>query len=267
MPRKMAIKSRTKSFRALFFVVFIIYLFAGTLNGSGSIPIYSYSIIKEYPHDPEAFTQGLVYDNGLLYEGTGLYGNSSLRRVELETGRILDLVTLPPWLFGEGLAIWGNRLIQLTWQSGIGLVYYKSNMSRIGDFVYQTEGWGITSDDRRLIMSDGTDTVHFLDPDSFEEIGQLKVRANGTPLFGLNELEYVNGSIYANIWKTRKIAIISPQTGDVLSWIDLESITDEKNWKNIDVMNGIAYDTEGDRLFVTGKLWPELFQIKVMEKD
>lgn len=263
----MAIKGRMKPFHALFLVAFIIYLYAGVANVSSSIPIYSYSIVKEYPHDPGAFTQGLVYDNGLLYEGTGLYGNSSLRRVELETGRILDLVTLPYWLFGEGLTIWGNKLIQLTWQSELGLVYDKSNMSRIGDFVYQTEGWGITSDERRLIMSDGTDTLHFLDPDSFKEIGQLKVQADGTPLFGLNELEYVNGSIYANVWKTRKIAIISPQTGEVRAWIDLEGITDKKNWKNIDVMNGIAYDTEDNRLFVTGKFWPEIFQISVTEKD
>jgi glutamine cyclotransferase len=265
MPKKMAIKGRTKLFLVLFFTTFIIYLCASLLNGSGSIPIYSNSIVKEYPHDPGAFTQGLVYENGMLYEGTGLYGNSSLRRVELETGRILDIVTLPSWLFGEGLTIWGNKLIQLTWRSEIGLVYDKSNMSKIGDFVYETEGWGITSDERRLIMSDGTDMLHFLDPYSFKEIGQLKVQANGIPLFGLNELEYVNGSIYANVWKTSKIAIISSQTGDVTAWIDLEGITDKKNWKNIDVLNGIAYDKEGDRLFVTGKFWPEVFQIKVLK--
>ena len=235
------------------------------LSEEGAIPVFGYQIVNVYPHSSLAFTQGLVYDEGVLYEGTGLYGRSSLRRVDLETGRVLEQTKLESTLFGEGIALWKDRIIQLTWQSGLGLVYGKENLTRIGNFSYQTEGWGITSDGKRLIMSDGTDILHILDPESFAKTGQINVTANGAPLKGLNELEYINGQIYANVWPTSWIAIISPESGEVKGKIDMQGILQENDIQvsEVDVLNGIAYDAREDRLFVTGKLWPKLFEIKL----
>jgi glutaminyl-peptide cyclotransferase len=232
---------------------------------AGAMPVIGYQIVNVYPHSSFAFTQGLAYDEGLLYEGTGLYGRSTLRRVDLETGRVLQQTNLNSTLFGEGIALWKDRIIQLTWQSGLGLVYGKENLTEIGNFSYKTEGWGITSDNKRLIMSDGTDILHILDPESFVETGQIKVTDSGTPLKGLNELEYVKGQIYANVWPTSWIAIISPESGEVKGKINLQGILQENDIpvSEIDVLNGIAYDSRNDRLFVTGKLWPKLFEIKL----
>ena len=234
---------------------------------ASAIPVFGYQIINVYPHNSAAFTQGLVYDEGVLYEGTGLYGRSSLRRVDLETGRVLEQTRLESNLFGEGVALWKDRIIQLTWQSGLGLVYGKANLTEIRNFSYQTEGWGITPYNKSLIMSDGTDILHILDPESFAETGQIKVTANGIPLKGLNELEYIKGLIYANVWPTNWIAIISPETGEVKGKINLQGILQENytllGYK-VDVLNGIAYDEREDRLFVTGKLWPKLFEIKLV---
>lgn len=234
---------------------------------SASIPIYSYKIVQTYHHDPSAFTQGLVYDGGVLYEGTGEYGQSTLRRVRLEDGSVLQQTKLASSLFGEGVAVWMDRLIQLTWQSGLGLVYGKENLTEIGRFSYRTEGWGLTSDGRQLIMSDGTETLHFLDPETYRERGQMPVKYNGTPVVGLNELEYINGRIYANLWPTSWIAIISPETGDVVGAVDLGGILPKRDARGVDVLNGIAYDAEGDRLFVTGKLWPKLFRIELVPRQ
>lgn len=235
-----------------------------------STPVYGYKIINAYPHDIGAFTQGLVYDGDVLYEGTGLSGRSTLRRVDLETGRVLEQVHLPDRLFGEGIAIWKDRLVQLTWQSCTGLVYDKENLSLAGNFSYRTEGWGITSDEKHLIMSDGTDTLYLLNPDTFKVTGTIKVRYNGQPVKGLNELEYIKGEIYANVWPTSRIAIISPENGEVRAWINLDGLLSKGDSRNasarVDVLNGIAYDREGDRLFVTGKLWPSLFEIKLASK-
>ena len=240
-------------------------------TGSSSVPTFGYKIIKTYPHDSGAFTQGLVYDGGVFYEGTGEYGQSSLRRVDLETGRVLKQKSLAGTLFGEGVAVWKDRLIQLTWRSGIGFVYDKENLTKEGDFRYQTEGWGITSDGRNLIMSDGTETLHFLDPETFQEKGQIKVEAEGVPVQGLNELEYVKGEIYANVWPTNWIVIISPEKGEVKGAINLQGILQkgdsEQEGQKVDVPNGIAYDPEDDRLFVTGKLWPKIFQIELVAED
>jgi len=235
---------------------------------AGAIPVFGYQIVNAYPHSSVAFTQGLVYDQGVLYEGTGLYGRSTLRRVDLETGRVLEQTNPESTLFCEGVALWKDRIIQLTWQSGLGLVYGKENMTIIGNFSYQTEGWGITSDNKGLIMSDGTENLHFLDPESFAETGQIKVTANGSPLRGLNELEYINGQIYANVWPTNWIVIISPESGEVKGKIDLQGILQENEIQGhkVDVLNGIAYDEREDRLFVTGKLWPKLFEIKLIPK-
>ncbi len=237
-------------------------------GNSGIIPIYSYSIVNAYPHDPDAFTQGLVFEDGVLYEGTGLLGRSTLRRVELETGAILQIRELPGQFFGEGITIYGNEIIQLTWQSNVGFVYDKSSFELLQEFNYSTEGWGITHDGKRLIMSDGTSTLHLLDPQTFEEIGQLEVFDNDGPVTRLNELEYIQGEIYANVWQTDRIARISPDTGRVIGWVDLGGLlTAEDRSEPVDVLNGIAYDTEADRLFVTGKLWPKLFEIEVLSPD
>lgn len=239
-----------------------------TPGNSDVIPVYSYNIVNTYPHDPDAFTQGLVLDDGVLYEGTGLYGQSSLRRVELETGAILQIHELSDQFFGEGITIDGDRIIQLTWQSHIGFVYDKDSFELLQEFTYSTEGWGITHDGTRLIMSDGTSTLHFLDPQSFEEIGQVEVFDNDGPVTRLNELEYVQGEIYANVWQTDRMARIAPETGRVVGWVDLEGLLSaEDRSEPIDVLNGIAYDAQTDRLFVTGKLWPKLFEIELTSPD
>lgn len=231
---------------------------------AGRVPICGFEVIRTFPHDSSAFTQGLAYDCGALYEGTGGYGQSTLRRVDLRSGSVLQQTRLNSTFFGEGVAVCNDRIVQLTWKSGIGLVYDKQNLTQIGEFRYPTEGWGITSDGKRLIMSDGTETLHFLDLETFEELGWLKVKAAGVPVQGLNELEYIKGEIYANLWPTNWIAIISPQTGEVLRTVNLSGILQKNDARGVDVLNGIAYDPEGDRLFVTGKLWPKLFQIRIV---
>ena len=234
-------------------------------NENETAPLYTYRIINEYPHDTRAFTQGLVYENGTMYEGTGLLKKSSLRQVELETGNILKIMNLSDEYFGEGVTIFGDRIIQLTWQSNTGFAYNKSDFNQTGEFHYSTEGWGLTTDGEQLIMSDGTAKLHFLDPETYQEKRSVNVTDNGTAITRINELEYVNGEIYANIWLTDRIARISPETGEVLGWIDLTGILNAT--VNADVLNGIAYDMENDRLFVTGKYWPTIFEIEVVPVD
>jgi glutamine cyclotransferase len=237
-------------------------------GNSNGIPVYSYNIVNTYPHDPDAFTQGLVFEDGVLYEGTGLLGHSTLRKVELETGAILQIRELSDEFFGEGIAIYGDKIIQLTWQSNIGFVYDKNSFELLQQFNYSTEGWGITHDGEHLIMSDGTSTLHFLDPQTFEETGQLNVFDDNGPVTRLNELEYVQGEIYANVWQTNRIALIAPETGRVVGWVDLGGLlTAEDRTELVDVLNGIAYDADSDRLFVTGKLWPKLFHIELIGPD
>jgi glutamine cyclotransferase len=222
-------------------------------------------VVNEYPHDPQAFTQGLVFEAGFLYEGTGLYGSSSLRRVELETGEVQQMLALPAEFFGEGIAIYdGNKIAQLTWRQRVGFIYDKADFELLGEFWYTSEGWGLTYDGSRLIMSDGTSTLHYLDPATMEEIGTVEVIDTGGPVARLNELEYVEGEIYANIWTTDRIAIIDPITGRVTAWIDLQGLLSPEEAEAADVLNGIAYDAGADRLFVTGKLWPSLFEIELV---
>jgi glutamine cyclotransferase len=234
---------------------------------SSPVPVYGYKIINVYPHDKTAFTEGLVYDGKILYESTGLYNNSTLRQVDLTTGRILKLYKLPDEFFGEGLTLWKDQLIQLTWQSGIGFVYNNKSFNQTRSFSYSGEGWGITSDGRQLIMSDGSDTLYFLNPDTLEEIGSIRVRENGNPVNQLNELEYIKGKVYANVYLTSRIAIISPETGEVTGRIDLQGLVDrEDQLGDIDVLNGIAYEADKDLLLVTGKFWPELFEIKIQPR-
>ena len=228
-------------------------------------PVLGYRIVNTYPHDPRAFTQGLVFADGILYEGTGLRGQSSLRKVDLETGNILRLRQLSAHFFGEGITIYGNRIIQVTWRAKVGFVYDIQTFQLLETFNYSTEGWGITHNGRALIMSDGTSTLYFLDPQTFQEVHRLEVHTRDGPVSRLNELEYVQGEIYANVWKTDRIARISPETGEVVGWIDLEGLLrpEDRN-RRIDVLNGIAYDVKNDRLFVTGKLWPKLFEIELV---
>lgn len=225
---------------------------------------YTYEVINVYPHDPDAFTQGLVIDEGVMYEGTGLYGESSLRRVELETGDVLQMHELPSEFFGEGITVFGDKIIQLTWQSQTGFVYDKNSFELLQNFSYSTEGWGITTDGTQLIMSDGTANLYFLDPETLQTTGQVEVLDGTHPVTRLNELEYINGEVYANVWLTDKIAIINPHTGQVTGWIDLTGIYTPETSDSNNVLNGITYDQEGDRLFVTGKRWSQLFQINLI---
>jgi len=227
---------------------------------------YTYRIINSFPHDRTAFTQGLVYDSGFFYESTGLVGRSSLRKVEPATGEVLRKTDVPAPYFAEGLALWQNSLVQLTWQSGIGFIYDKATFDQKGDFTYATEGWGLTHDGSRLIMSDGTANLYFLDPATFQKIGQVEVRDDGAPVVRLNELEYIDGKIYANVWQTNRIAVIDPGDGRVTGWIDLAGLLTPQQTAGgtVDVLNGIAYDAAGKRLFVTGKLWPLVFEIELV---
>lgn len=230
-------------------------------------PVYDYQIINSYPHDPEAFTQGLIFDGGFLYESTGKRGRSTLRRVELETGNILQKYSLPTRYFGEGLALWKDKLIQLTWQGGVGFVYDNKTFDFLYKFFYSTEGWGLTHDNHRLIMSDGSSTLSFLNAETFQQVKQIQVHDNNKFISNLNELEYIKGEIYANIWLTNYIARISPETGQVKGWINLEGLLGEGvSASSAGVLNGIAYDDQQERLFVTGKYWPKLFEIKLIKR-
>jgi glutamine cyclotransferase len=227
--------------------------------------LWSVRVVNTYPHDPNAFTQGIVFEDGLFYEGTGLHGQSSIRKADLDTGEILKIRYLPPDFFGEGLTLYKGRIIQLTWRSGIAFVYDKRDFKLLRTFRYAGQGWGITHDGARLIVSDGTATLRMFDPETFEEIGRIQVHDGEGPVDRLNELEYVRGEIFANIWMTDRVARIAPETGRVTGWIDLRGIINPMHKKrSIEaVPNGIAYDARDGRLFVTGKYWSKLFEIQV----
>jgi glutamine cyclotransferase len=230
-----------------------------------AIPIFTYRILNTYPHDPAAFTEGLVFYDGFLYEGTGLVGHSGLRRVDLETGEVLQSVPLAVPYFGEGIALLEGQILQLTWKSHVGFVYDRETFKRMRTFTYLTEGWGLTTDGERWIMSDGSATLHFLDRQTLREVSSVQVTDGSGPVAKLNELEYVKGEVLANVWQTDRITRIDPASGRVTGWIDLAGIVHTVVvTSKVDVLNGIAYDAENDRLFVTGKLWPWLFEIELV---
>ena len=226
---------------------------------------YDYEVINTYPHDPTAFTQGLIFNNGYLYESTGNYGRSSLRKVDLETGKVLQKISIDRKFFAEGLTSHDSQLVQLTWRAGTGFFYNKDNFSLKKTVNFPGEGWGLTSYRGQLIMSDGSSFLRFLDPLDFTEIKRLQVSMSGKPIKNLNELEMVNGYIFANIWQTSQLAIISPESGQLAGVVNLAGLLNKyAPGVKADVLNGIAYDVEGDRLFVTGKYWPKLFEIKLV---
>jgi glutamine cyclotransferase len=228
------------------------------------LPIYGYEVVNSYPHDPGAYSQGLAYVDGQLYEGTGRQGSSSLRRVDLETGDVLERVPLDRKYFGEGITVWQDQVIQLTWKGRVGFVYDRASFRELQTFRYTGEGWGLTHDGKNLIMSDGTSTLRFLDPQDHRVVKRLVVRSNESEVRHLNELEYIQGEIWANVWYKDYIVRISPETGEVLGRINLSGLLPASQRPSRDaVLNGIAYDTENDRIFVTGKNWPRLFEIRV----
>ena len=228
-------------------------------------PRLNYKVIATYPHDPSAYTQGLIYRGGVLFESTGLNGQSSLRRVRLETGEVLQRIPIDQKYFAEGLAAVGDTLVQLTWQSGVAFVYDLKSFGLLRTFKYTGEGWGLVHDGARLVMSDGTSSLRFIDPATFRETGRVKVTDGGAPVSQLNELEIVKGEVLANIYQTDDIVTIAPATGRVTARISLRGLlTAADRARPVDVLNGIAYDAARDRLFVTGKLWPKLFEIQIV---
>lgn len=233
----------------------------------GGVPLYSFKVVNTWAHDSEAYTQGLIYTDGVLYESTGRYGLSSLRKVELTTGKVLKKVDVDSHYFAEGMTLFQGKIFQLTWKAQKGFIY-DTDFNRTGEFTYEGEGWGLTHDAESLIMSDGTSQIRFLDPHTFKVQRTISVLDNGKPLLELNELEYIHGEIFANIWQTDRIVRIDPHDGKILGWVDMTGLLKLKdNYdKPVDVLNGIAYDEAGDRLFVTGKLWPKLFEIRLKKK-
>jgi glutaminyl-peptide cyclotransferase len=240
--------------------------FVPSQPAGASLPVFTFTLVRSYPHDATAFTQGLQYIDGFLYEGTGNHGASSIRKVKLETGEVLQKRDLPEQYFGEGIVVRGDELVQLTYKTEIGFVYDRQTFAPKRTFKYQGEGWGLTEDGKNLVMSDGSDRLRLLDPGTLNELRRIPVTAAGTPVRNLNELEWVKGEIFANIWQTDYIARIDPATGRVTGWIDLRGLLSSGERAKTDVLNGIAYDASGDRLFVTGKWWPRVFEITLVKK-
>lgn len=249
------------------FAVVLSFLAAATAQSqtrpSEPPPVYQVEVVRQYPHDRTAYTQGLAIADGKLYEGTGQYGKSSLRLVDLPTGRVLQNRPLSPRYFGEGILVWGDQILQLTWKNGLGIVYDRKTFKTQGTFRYDGEGWGITHDGRQVVMSDGTSVLQFLDPKTLRVARRLRVTDRGRPIKDLNELEFVDGVILANIWGSGLVACISPEDGRVLAWLDLRRLGPDPSRRGEDeVLNGIAYDTDAHRLYVTGKHWPVMYEIR-----
>lgn len=249
-------------------LVIILALLLATTACHAAIPVYDYRIVHVYPHDTSAYTEGLFYKGGFLYESTGEKGASTIRKVQLETGKVLQRHDLPAQYFGEGIIDWKDQLIQLTWQSETGFIYGLDDFKLRRTFSYPGEGWGLTRDHTHIYMSDGSSVLRILDPDTLVAVGGIMVTADGVPVTNLNELEWVDGEIYANIWLTNRIARIDPISGHVVGWIDLTGLFDVNTLPvpANDVLNGIAWDAQHKRLFVTGKHWPKLFEIKLVPR-
>jgi len=254
--------------------MFVLLATIGMAAGQSSSPKgkdgpteYTFEVVRQFPHDPRAFTQGFTYNDGFFYEGTGRTGQSSLRQVNPENGHMVRKVDLAPELFGEGITVLGNEVFQLTWLSHLGFVYDLRDFHLLRTFQYADEGWGLTTDGHDLFMTDGSAEIRVLDASTFSEKRRIKVRESGKPVDQLNELEFIEGEIYANIWHSDRIARISPETGKVVGWIDLTGLPGPFYQRQAEeVLNGIAYDPTGKRLFVTGKLWPKIFEIRVSPK-
>ena len=253
--------------RALFRSLSGLVLAAAITTGAfaATAPVGGYTVVKAYPHDTHAFTEGLFYRDGFIFESTGLKGRSFIRKWNLETGVSEQERIVDSRYFGEGIVDWKDRLYELTWTDETGIIYDINSFERIGEFSYPGEGWALTRDDKRIMMSDGTSFIRFLDPDTLKETGRIEVTDHGVPVRNLNELEWVKGELLANVWQTTRIARIDIKTGNVVGWIELAGLLKEAGVTGTqdDVLNGIAYDAVGDRLFVTGKLWPKLFEIKL----
>ncbi len=242
----------------------------GPATQAGSTPEYTYQIVHTYPHDRAAFTQGLFYLDGFLYESTGLEEQSSVRKVKFETGEVLQKHEIPGQYFGEGIVNWKDRLLELTWKAQTGFVYDLASFTPRSEFHYPGEGWGLTQDGKRIIMSDGSAQLRFWDPETLRETGRITVTDQGEPVAKLNELEWIKGEIFANVWETERIARIDPKSGKVVAWIDLTGLLTPSDLMEgplqTDVLNGIAYNAADDRLFVTGKRWPKLFEIRLVKR-
>lgn len=238
-------------------------LLLGSATLQAAVPVQQVEVVNTFPHDPKAFTQGLVFADGVLYEGTGRNGESTLRKVELTTGKVLQSTPLPAQHFGEGITLLGGKFYQLTWQSHLGFIYEQDGFKQVKSFYLPGEGWGITHDGTRLVVSDGTPNLRFLDPATLKEVGRVQVTEDGKPLDKLNELEFIDGQVWANVWYTDTIVRIDPATGTVVGKLDLSGLNQQRGGD--DVLNGIAWDAAGKRLFVTGKLWSQLYEIKVKQ--
>jgi glutaminyl-peptide cyclotransferase len=246
-------------------IAFVCWALAAAAGARAAVPIYDYEVVHVFPHDPAAFTEGLFYLNGFLYESTGLEGHSSIRKVRLQTGAVLERHDIPGQYFGEGIVNWGSRLIELTWQSHVGFVYDLKTFKPLGDFHYEGEGWALTQDGTQIFMSDGTSTLRVLNPKTLLPAGMIPVTLEGKPVERLNELEWVKGEIFANVWQTNWILRIDPRDGRVVGIVDMRGLLPAEDTVagTTDVLNGIAYDAQRDRLFVTGKNWPKLFEIRL----
>lgn len=230
-------------------------------------PQFTYLVVHTYPHDRDAFTQGLEYHDGFLYEGTGREGHSSLRKVKLETGQVVQHIDIAPQYFGEGITVLDGKILELTWKAQTGFIYDRTSFHLLRNFTYAGEGWGLANDGKTIYMSDGSSQIRFWDPQTLKELRRISVHDGNRAIENLNELECVRGEIYANVWTTNLIARISPGDGHVIAWIDLTGLLKPSDMtETVDVLNGIAYDSAHDRLFVTGKLWPKLFEIKIAPK-
>jgi glutaminyl-peptide cyclotransferase len=243
-------------------------LLGGDAQAATPIPVYGYKVVHTYPHDTGAYTEGLFYKDGYLYESTGQAGSSTVRKVDLQSGETVQRYNVPSQYFGEGIVDWKDRLVQLTWQTQTGFVYDLASFKLQHTFSYAGEGWALTRDNRHLYMSDGTPVLRVLDPETLATTRRITVTAGGVPVTYLNELEWIKGEIYANVWLTNRIARIDPANGHVVGWIDLDGLFDINQLPDPgnDVLNGIAYDATHDRLFVTGKRWPKLFEITLVKR-